>query len=731
MNKPKNLPLVEIDQDDVNCNSSSNATFENVLQARISRRTVLRGGVASAVGAIFGSLGLSACGGGNANGTTPVTAPNTSTEILLGFDAIGYSLADSVIVPTGYAASVIYALGDPLTASTPAFKNDGTDTNFENRSGDHHDGMEYFGLSATGMRDPNSSDRALLAVNHENITQRFLHAGTPSAAPRDAAEVDKEIAAHGVAVVEVRKGSDGRFATVQDSTFNRRITPNTPVQLSGEARGHSKMQTVYSSTGTAARGTINNCGTGMSPWGTLLTGEENWAGYFTLADVTGLSADEVTSLARYGRASGNSGRYRWDTATPTADEYVRWDITASGAGPTADYRNEINTFGYMVEIDPYDKTATIKKRTSLGRMAHESATFGLLTSGMPVVAYMGDDSRGEYIYKYVSNDPWDPVHANAIDRIAVGDKYLDNGSLYVAKFNDDGTGNWIELNISNADIANYATYNFVDQADVLINARLAADAVGATKMDRPEWCSVHPTTGEVYYTLTNNSQRRIGSATMPPNPANPRDYQDDKNGSPQNGNVNGHIIRLAEGGGKGAAITFNWDVYLFGAEHDAPVSNINLSNLTSDQDFSSPDGAWFSPSTGLFWIQTDDGAYTDVTNCMMLAAIPGQVGDGGTMTITNTNGGTQTVTTHVGKPATADTLKRFLVGPTDCEITGIAETPDGKTLFVNVQHPGSGSSGVDIADPSTYRSHWPDGGMSRPRSATIVITKDDGGRIGS
>jgi secreted PhoX family phosphatase len=729
MNKPKDMPLMEMDPDDINCNNSPNATFDSVLQARISRRTVLRGGLASAAGALFGSLGLSACGGGNGNGAPPVTAPGTS-ETLLGFDAVGYSLADSVIVPTGYTASVIYALGDPLTATTPAYKNDGTDTDFENRSGDHHDGMEYFGLSATGTRDSNSSDRGLLAINHENITQRFLHAGAPSTNPRNAAEVDKEIAAHGVAIVEVRKGNDGRFATVNSSAFNRRITPNTPVELSGEARGHAKMQTVYSPAGTTTRGTINNCGTGMSPWGTLMTGEENWSGYFERTSDTGFTADELASLTRYGRGVG-SGRYNWVTALPTGDQYTRWNIDVNGALPTDDYRNEINTFGYMVEIDPYNDAVAIKKRTSLGRMAHESATFGLLASGKPVVAYMGDDSRGEYIYKYVSNANWNPADANAANRIAVGDKYLDNGLLYVAKFNDDGTGEWILLDISNADIANYATYDFADQADVLINARLAADAVGATKMDRPEWCSVHPTTGEVYYTLTNNKERRIGSATMPPDAANPRDYQDDKNGSPQNGNVNGHIIRLAEAGGEGAATTFNWDVYLFGAEHDAPTSNINLSNLTSDQDFSSPDAIWFSRNTGLCWIQTDDGAYTDVTNCMMLAAIPGEVGDGETKTITNTNGGTQAVTTHVGKPATADTLKRFLVGPVDCEITGIAETPDGKSLFVNVQHPGSGSSGVDIADPSTYRSHWPDGGMARPRSATIVITKNDDGRIGS
>lgn len=739
-----------IDEDDIGFNNSPNEQFSAVLNTRLSRRSILRGGIASAAGALLGSVGLAACGG-SSNG--PVAAlPETSTpapvppEKLLGFSAVPKSIADSVIVPAGYTATVLYALGDPLTAATPAYKNDGTDTSFENRAGDHHDGMEYFGLSSAGTRDDNSSDRGLLAMNHEALTQHFLHANGASANPRPAAESDKEIPAHGVSVVEIRRGTNNAFSYVQNSEFNRRITPMTPLELGGAARGNALMRTKYSLTGNDARGTINNCGTGVTPWGTMLTGEENWAGYFTRSATDNAARNDksVVSLNRYGRAQGAASRHGWET-TGTDDKYQRWNISKLGTSSDGidDYRNELNTFGYIVEIDPYNKSAAIRKRTSLGRFAHESAAFGKLTAGKPVVVYMGDDSQGEYMYKFVSATAWNPADANASDRIAVGNKYLDNGTLYVATFSADGGGQWIALDINNTAIQNYAAYRFADQADVLVNARLASDAVGATKMDRPEWCSVHPTTGEIYYTLTNNSNRRVdptGSQTGL-DAANPRAYSDQKGSSTSQGNVNGHIIRLAETSGDGAATTFRWDVYLFGAQADADPAKINLSSLTADQDFSSPDGIWFSRSTGLCWIQTDDGAYTDVTNCMLLAAMPGTVGDGAkkTLSYTKADGSATTVDTQVGKAASPDTLKRFLVGPVDCEITGITETPDGKAVFVNIQHPGETISAANASDPAKYVSHWPanagygPGGATtaRPRSATVVITKNDGGRVGS
>jgi len=295
--------------------------------------------------------------------------------------------------------------------------------------------------------------------------------------------------------------------------------------------------------------------------------------------------------------------------------------------------------------------------------------------------------------------------------------------------------------MATAAIANYSGYAFTDDAEVAIHARLAADAVGATKMDRPEWCATHPETGEVYYTLTNNSNRKVepsGSSQMAVDAANPRAYADAP--STSLGNINGHIVRLRETQGGSGATGFTWDIYLFGAESGMDPAKVNLSGLTADQDFSSPDGLWFSRKTGLCFIQTDDGAYTDVSNCMMLVGIPGQVGDGSTEVLqyTKGDGSVLSVQTQVGAKPTSDTLRRFLVGPADCEITGICETPDGRALFVNIQHPGETIAKANLADPGKYVSHWPGnagygagGSAARPRSATIVITRDDGGRIGA
>lgn len=493
------------------------------------------------------------------------------------------------------------------------------------------------------------------------------------------------------------------------------------------------MITKYSKDGTKVRGTVNNCAHGITPWGTYLACEENWAGYFrriTATDNPRRSAKELASFARYGVA-GN-GRELWATVTPdTADDlYGRWNAEVRGTSTDGsdDYRNGPNTYGWNVEIDPFTPNSIPKKRTAMGRFAHEGAWIAKPEAGKPIVYYMGCDSRNEYIYKYVSTALWDPVDATR--GLAAGDKYLDNGKLYAAVFSEDGTGRWVELSFNLGAVnSGYSAYSFADQADVLVNARLAADAAGATKMDRPEWGAVDPYSGAVYMTLTNNNAtlRTLNST----NAANPRHYNDVRTtGTAQRGNPNGHIIRWLES--TPAALTFRWDIYLFGARATANAENVNLSGLSADNDFSSPDGLWFS-RTGICWIQTDDGAYTDVTNCMMLAAIPGTVGDGAARTITNTdaNGATRTQSTFVGaQPGTAK-LRRFLVGPIDCEITGVCESPDGTALFVNIQHPGEDTAAASISDPTKYNSHWPDGGLARPRSSTIVIQRTDGGVIGA
>jgi secreted PhoX family phosphatase len=665
----------------------------------------------------------------------------TISPAQLGFTAVPKSLTDLVSVPAGYTATVVYRLGDPLATGVSAFANDGTDTNYAQRGGDHHDGMYYFGLSATGTPDLTSNTRGVMCINHENINQAYLHPTGATSGTRPYAEVIKEIECHGVACVEFAKGSTGAWGYVQASTFNRRVTPLTPTAISGPVKGAALLKTAYSTDASKGRGTVNNCANGFSPWSTYLTCEENWVGYFRrdASDLTARSAKEQTSLARYGKGVAAAGNYGWTTATaPTAGDtsIAKFNITIDPAKPadgTGDFRNEIYQYGWVVEIDPYDAASTPRKRTALGRMNHEGAWPGRFVEGKKPAWYMGDDAQNEYLYKFVSNTAWVAADAAAANRLATGDKYLDAGTLYVAKFNADGSGQWLPLVFGQGPLtAANAAYAFADQADVLTNARLAGDALAATKMDRPEWTAVNPVNGEVYLTLTNNSSRTVANTDA----ANPRAYTDPKVTTGQTtGNANGHIIRLKETGDTTEATAFTWDIYAFGSGSDLNATNINLSGLDATNDFSSPDGLWFGrPSNAsglvkpLMWIETDDGAYTDVTNCMLLCAQPGTVGDGTTKTITNTIGAaTATQATRVGAAPGAN-LRRFLVGPKECEITGIDSTPDGKTVFVNIQHPGENGT------PANITSNWPQSqagtAAGRPRSATIAITKNDGGVVG-
>jgi secreted PhoX family phosphatase len=685
--------------------------------------------------------------GGNGSGQSSASTTTVTVQpAKLDFVAVPKNLGDVVTVPAGYSVTVLYRLGDPITATTAAYANNGTDSGFSTRAGDHHDGMSYFGLAATGTAaDPTNSSRGLLVLNHENINQAYLHpaGATTVGGARPEGEALKEMECHGVSVVEITRGTSG-WSYVQGSAFNRRITPLTPMTFVGPVAGNAALRTAFSAAGTAARGTINNCANGYMPWGTYMTNEENWAGYFRrdTGDVAargGATAKANVSLARYGIPENRAGNFGWATVVPADTSntaYRRWNITVNPSAPadgSGDFRNEANQFGWVVEIDPFTATSTPRKRTALGRMNHEGCWAGRVVVGTKPAFYMGDDAQNEYIYKFVSATPWVAADASPSDRLATGDKYLNSGTLYVAKFNADGTGQWLPLVFGTAPLtAGNATYPFADQADVLLNARLAADALGATKMDRPEWTAINPVSGEMYCTLTNNTSRTVANTDT----ANPRAYTDPKvpSGS-TSGNANGHVIRLRETGDTTEATRFAWDIYAFGSGSDLNAANINLSGLDATNDFSSPDGLWFGRSsnpTGLvtpvLWIETDDSAYTDVTNCMLLAAIPGAVGDGGAKTITNTIGtATATQTTIVGK-APGTQLRRFLVGCKECEITGIDTTPDGRSLFVNIQHPG------ENGNPSNITSNWPasQAGAAtgvRPRSATIVITKDDGGVV--
>jgi hypothetical protein len=703
--------------------------------------------------AAAGTAQASGQGGGYGGGY----GGNPYRHLKLNFNPVAKSIEDAVTVPKGYSYDVLFALGDPIARDVPDYANDGTDDpeSFALRAGDHHDGMYLFGLGRNGRYNRYVSDRGLLCMNHEAITPAFLHPAGPTivgGVRTVPGEVLREFYAHGVSIIEVvrekgrrREDASARFKRrrpgrrlvdwdyEQRSRYNRRIHTLTEIKMSGPAARTAYMITKFSPDGSRTRGTVNNCANGYTPWGTYLTCEENYAGYFrrvTAVDNPKRTAKELASFNRNG--VGGNGRELWATVSPDTPDniYGRWNTEKLGvsADGSDDYRNVANTYGWVVEIDPFNPHSTPKKRTALGRFAHEGAELGPVRPGEPLVFYMGDDARSEYIYKFVSKEAWDP--RDAYGGMAAGDKYLDAGTLYVAQFLPDGTGQWLELEFGKNGITpNYAPYSFADQADVLVNARHAADAAGATKMDRPEWAAVNSRNGEVYFTLTNNSaaQRPITAVDA----ANPRFYNDKKTtGQDQKGNPNGHVLRWVEGGGYADALSFDWDVYLFGARAGASPDNVNLSGLTDANDFSSPDGAWFSyASPGLLWLQTDDGAYTDVTNCMMLAALPGKTGDGAPRTITNVDGAaSSTVTTYVGNAGGEKKVRRFLVGPKECEITGIAETPDGKTLFVNIQHPGENT--VPNFATGVFGSHWPEGGASRPRSATIVITRDDGGPIG-
>jgi len=732
------------------CNFSNNEHFQDVLersaQAGISRRNLIRGGMGLA--ALSTVPFLSACGGGD----------DAPAEKALSFAAVDKSLLDNVVLPAGYTYTVVHATGDRLVSSIPAYSNKGLETDeWTMRVGDHHDGMEMMFIGADGKFTTTDTGRAVLAVNHESSAdahffnprgqtsngvsgKKFTQFGDWDLGTRPELEVLKEINQHGVSLVEVIKGSTG-WTYKLDSLYNRRVTAQTPMRIAGPAAHladiKALMVTAFDTTGATSRGTLNNCGTGATPWGTMLTGEENWAFYFNMPKGSNPVDDKIkASRARYGvartpiaDAATTATSQGWYTPSATDNRFSRWDISARGASAAADFRNEPNTFGYNVEIDPLTNSTPVK-RIAMGRFAHEAAAFSVPVAGKPLAVYQGCDSQNEYIYKFVSAANWDPKDVGG--GLAAGDKYLNEGKLYVAKFNADGSGQWLELTITDPRISGYSAYKFANQADVYVNARHAADAVGATKMDRPEWGTVNPANGEIYFALTNNSSRTPDRVDA----ANPRSYND-VDGNKRSGNPNGHIIRFKEKDSLASATAFTWDIFLLGAEEDAGAA-INLSGLTANNALSSPDGLKFGEVSGVLWIQTDDGAYTDETNCMLLAAIPGTVGDGKKVTVESSlvaSGTTTTakVDTFIGATLGDAKLRRFLVGPKGCEVTGLVESPDGKTLFVNIQHPGETTKALGSAADFAFQSQWPGnqgyGVSGRPRSATIAISRTDGGKI--
>ncbi len=670
--------MANIDDDGVS-NPSANETFEEVIAKRVSRRSFL--GSTAAVAA-FASLG----GVGTLLSAVPTAANSHRRHELLGFTAIPVSTADAIVVPAGYTAKVLISWGDPVS-NGPEFQQDASNT-AEDQSkqwGMHNDGMVYFPIK--GSRE------GLIVQNNEYTDDVLLFPDGTTGWNQE--KTNKSLAAHGVSIIEVKKSrgdnhdddddsdedddvSNRRrsreWRVVRPSRYARRITGNTPIKIGGPAAGDERLKTSADASGKLALGTLNNCAMGYTPWGTYLACEENFNGYFRKV------GPQTAMERRYGITAAGFG-YLWHTT----DVRFRAD----------EEPNEPNRFGWVVEIDPFKRNSVPVKRTALGRFKHEGAWVQEARDGR-VVVYSGDDEQFEYIYRYVSNLPWRQARRRGINP-------LDDGVLYVAKFNSDSTpdgrgfGEWLALTPDNPALAaaprpNGAAGTGWTIEDILIFTRAAADLLGATKMDRPEWIDTFPESLTAIATLTNNSRRGVGT-----NPG-----LDEPN--PRPANVYGQIIRWSYQH-DWTENTFAWDIFALGGD---PANPAHGSTIVGDK-YGSPDGIYVAPS-GRLWIQTDvsgstvnTGAYAGFGNNQMLCA----------------------------DPETRET-RRFLVGPNVCEVTGVFVTPDEKTMFVGIQHPGEAPVGVNNpANPKQYSS-WPDGPTGgRPRSSTIVVTKDDGGQIGS
>jgi secreted PhoX family phosphatase len=621
--------------------------FSAILEARLARRELLKGGLAAAVAAAFPLAGCT---------TAPAAGPAA-----IGFAGIPPSSDDAIRIAPGYEAVVLYRWGDPvgIPGNMPAFRMDASNTGAEQaaQAGMHHDGMFFhplpYGSGASG--------HGLLAMNHEYLDDGLLH---PDGRRTWSAEkVRKAQAAVGVSVIEVRL-QGARWEVVRPSPYARRITAYTPCAISGPAAGAEAMKTAFDPSGREVLGTYNGCANGYTPWGTYLTCEENWNFFFVNAGAIPPGGE------RYGIGKGRG--YRWEVH----DE--RFDA--------ARHPNEANRFGWIVEIDPYDPQSKPVKRTALGRMKHEGAHPSVGAGGR-IAFYMGDDEGFEYIYKFVTARAWNPA-----DR-AANRTLLDDGVLYAARFDADGTGEWLALEHGKNSLT--AANGFASQADVLVQTRRSADRAGATPMDRPEWGAVHPVTREVYMTLSNNTAR--GRDKRPgPDAANPRAA-----------NAFGHLIRWREDGDDVAATRFRWDIFALGGvpENADPAKR---GRFKGDA-FGCPDGLWFD-RRGVLWVQTDisptallKGDFAPLGNNQVLAA----------------------------DPASGE-LRRFMVGPRGCEITGFTTTPDNRTAFVNIQHPGENPGEINDPDRPRANSNWPDfDPHGRPRSATVVIRRTDGGEIGT
>jgi secreted PhoX family phosphatase len=657
MRQESSLPvsIAYEDAENTGSNPCANPTMGDIIAERLSRRDLMKGILAvPAIAATVAPLALLAAKTARAQGVSTTPSFNFK-EVAAGSDQHHY-------VADGYDADILIRWGDKVLEDAPEFDPMKQSAEAQARQfGYNNDFLGYIPVEGR-------SDHGLLVVNHEYTNEElmFPRIGRQDG-PRKFGELTKELAeiemmAHGGSVLEVRR-TDGKWAVVPASRYARRITAETAMRISGPAAGHVRMRTKEDPAGTRVKGMLNNCAGACTPWGTWLTCEENFNGYFWGKDAAKASPD-AKALSRYGAPGEwfNWGQY-----------FDRFDY--------AKEPNEVNRFGWVVEIDPFDPTSEPVKRTALGRFKHEGAA-NIVNRDGRLVIYQGDDERGEYVYKFVTEGKVDMANrANNRD-------LLDSGTLYVAKYNADGTGDWLPLVHGQGGLE--AQNGFRDQAEVLIHARLAADRLGATKMDRPEDVEANPTTNKVYVMLTNNSRRKADEVDA----ANPRPN-----------NRFGHIIEMIPEDGDHASTRFRWEILVKCG--DPSIAAV---------------GASFNPATsGDGWFGMPDNCAIDAMGRLWIAT------DGNSLKATGRTDGVWALETE--GPARG-TSKLFFRCPSGAELCGPAFTPDLETLFVAVQHPGESE---DDDTPATFEkpsTRWPDfkEGMP-PRPSVLAITRRGGGKI--
>jgi len=617
-------------------------TISDLVELRLSRRGFVGGLLATS------SLSINSCS--SITGAKKVKPSFRFEEIARGSDETHH-------VPKKYQAEVLIRWGDPLFSDSPAFDPHNQSADAQRRQfGPNNDYIGYVPLEATDGAEA----RALLCVNHEYTSTGMMFPGVaanyPDSITREHCEI--EMAAHGGSVVEIVK-QDGVWSPVVPSAYNRRITADTtPMEVNGPAAGHDRLKTSADPQGRTISGTKYNCAGGVTPWGTYLMAEENFHAYFQ-----GELPDNHRETENHERYGVPGGWFQW------ARHFERYDI---GKEP-----NEPNRWGWIVEVDPMDPSSRPKKRTALGRFKHEGAESVVAPNGR-IVLYSGDDERFEYVYKFVSAGSFNPD-----DRSANMD-LLNDGVLYVARFNDDGTLDWFPLTYGEGPLT--PENNFKSQADVVIEARRAADMLGATPMDRPEDIEPDPASGRVWVMLTNNHLREDDNV----NAANPRAK-----------NLHGHIIEIIEPNGDFTSTQSRWDFLVKCGDPDDPSFGAVWNPETTENGwFGSPDNCAVDP-TGRLWVATDGNDSTGAADGIWAMETEGPL---------------------------RGTGRAFFRAPVGAEVCGPRFAPDAKTLFLAVQHPGDGR-GKTFETPST---RWPDFNAAMPpRAAVVAITHEGGKKIGS